>query len=52
MLNHEPMGKSHVLGIKSHDVSWEVIAGKWWVAGLSSLSHTPTPPADSPSARG
>ena len=45
MLNHEPMGKSHVSAIKNPDVGWAVIAGKWWVAGLLVLTHMHTPPA-------
>ena len=52
MLSLEPMGKIHVLAIKDPDVSWAVIAGKWWVAGLSILSHMPTPPADSSTLHG
>ena len=52
MLNHEPMGKIHVSAIKIPDVSWVAIARKWWVAGMSTLSHTPTPPGNSLSTCG
>jgi len=51
-LKLEPMGKGHVSAIKNPDVSWEFIARKLWVAGLSVLAHMSTPPTDSPYSRG